>query len=254
MTWNPGDDDDINEGGDGNDTVVVNGATGAERFSVKPGANQRVRFDRTNPAPFFVDIGTSENLQVNGGAGDDRINGAKGLAALIKSTFNGDDGNDSIKGTDGEDALNGGRGLDVIRSRDKAEDLVDCGQSFDGAFVDRSDFVRGCEITIGGAAKVRVRGKRFDASNGAIAVPLVCVDTTRCRGTAALMRGKRSLGKASFRMGRRKAKTVSLKLNGRGKRLLARAPSRGMRLKLRVIARDSDRNGWTTDIRVTVKK
>src|SRR5829696_9217335 len=33
MVWNPGDDTDLNEGGDGSDTVEVNGGNGAEQFT-----------------------------------------------------------------------------------------------------------------------------------------------------------------------------------------------------------------------------
>src|SRR5215471_20456118 len=33
MIWNPGDDTDLNEGGDGTDTVEVNGGNGAEQFT-----------------------------------------------------------------------------------------------------------------------------------------------------------------------------------------------------------------------------
>ena len=50
-------------GATGNDTVEVNGGNGAENFTVTPNGS-RVRFDRTDPGPFFVDIGTSENLVV----------------------------------------------------------------------------------------------------------------------------------------------------------------------------------------------
>ena len=48
-------------GGDGMDTIEVNGGNGAEVFTVAPNG-PRVRFDRTTPAPFFLDIGTAENL------------------------------------------------------------------------------------------------------------------------------------------------------------------------------------------------
>ena len=61
MIWNPGDDTDLNEGGDGTDTVEVNGGNGAEQFTATANGT-RVRFDRVNPAPFSIDIGTSEKL------------------------------------------------------------------------------------------------------------------------------------------------------------------------------------------------
>ena len=51
MIWNPGEGTDVNEGGAGNDTVEVNGGNGAENFTVTANGT-RVRFDRTDPAPF----------------------------------------------------------------------------------------------------------------------------------------------------------------------------------------------------------
>jgi Ca2+-binding RTX toxin-like protein len=136
MVWDPG-DDDINEGGDGNDTVEVDGGGGPEKFEVNPSATAgRVSFDRTDPAPFKIDIGTSERLLLNAAGGDDKITAAKGLAALIASTFNGDDGDDRVRGTDGEDLVTGGKDDDVIRARDKAADEVECSGGFDVAFVD----------------------------------------------------------------------------------------------------------------------
>ena len=68
--WNPGDDTDLNEGGDGSDTVEVNGGGGAEQFTTTANGT-RVRFDRLDPAPFAIDIGTSEKLVLNANGGDD---------------------------------------------------------------------------------------------------------------------------------------------------------------------------------------
>jgi Ca2+-binding RTX toxin-like protein len=122
MIWNPGDGTDVNEGGDGNDTVEVNGGNGAENFTVNPNGT-RVRFDRTDPAPFSIDIGTSENLVVNMNGGDDTFTAANGLANLIRlnvdggagnDTITGGDGNDMLSGGDGNDSINGGRGNDTI--------------------------------------------------------------------------------------------------------------------------------------------
>ena len=248
MTWNPGDDDDVNEGGEGSDTVVVNGATGDEDFKVKPSATPgRVQFDRTNPAPFSIDIGTSESLVVNGGAGNDEIKGSKGLAGLIDSTFNGDDGKDHIKGTDGEDALAGGAGSDLIRSFDRAADSIECDSGFDLALVDRRDTVRACEIVLGGALKVKVGAKSANVSGGAAALTLKCVATKRCNGLVSLRYKGKSLASTKFAMGKKKSKTVRLKLNKRGLRLMAKAPNKGLKVQLRVDAKDAARNGWRTD-------
>jgi Ca2+-binding RTX toxin-like protein len=113
MIWNPGDGSDLNEGGAGTDTVEVNGGNGAEVFTVTANGT-RVRFDRVNPAPFFLDIGTSENLVVNMNGGDDVFTAGNGLAPLISLTVDGGAGNDQITGGDGNDRLSGGDGNDVI--------------------------------------------------------------------------------------------------------------------------------------------
>jgi Ca2+-binding RTX toxin-like protein len=113
LIWNPGDGTDLNEGGDGTDTVVVNGGNGDEVFTVTANGT-RVRLDRTSPAPFSLDIGTTESLVVNGNGGNDTISAGNGLAGLIGLTFDGGAGNDTLIGGDGNDLLIGGDGNDVI--------------------------------------------------------------------------------------------------------------------------------------------
>jgi Ca2+-binding RTX toxin-like protein len=113
MIWNPGDGTDLFEGGDGNDTAEVNGGNGAETFTITPNGT-RVRFDRISPAPFSLDIGTTENLVLNANGGDDVITASNGLAGLIKLTIDGGAGNDTITGGDGDDTLLGGDGNDII--------------------------------------------------------------------------------------------------------------------------------------------
>jgi Ca2+-binding RTX toxin-like protein len=158
MVWNNGDGSDVMDGEAGDDTVAVNGAAAGDDFRVTPNGN-RVRFERLNLVPFTLDIGTSEHLDVNAGGGNDRIVGSKGLARLITSSFDGQDGNDRITGTDGADELIGGPGRDVIRSRDRAADQVDCGTGLDRAIVDRRDAVRQCNIVLGGRAHGRLAGR-----------------------------------------------------------------------------------------------
>jgi Ca2+-binding RTX toxin-like protein len=255
IVWNPGDDDDVNEGGEGDDTSEVNGAGVDEQFTVKPSATAgRVAFDRTNkkaPGPFNVDIGTTEHLVLNAGGGDDRIKGFEGLAGLIDAELNGDDGDDAIRGTDGEDRLNGGKGHDLIRSRDKAEDLVDCGSGLDLAIVDRRDFLRGCNIVLGGALRVRVPDRTLVADHGSAAVRLKCAGTKRCKGVVRLRSGGKTLASKRFDI-RRGAKTVHLKLNRKGLRLMANAPSKGRSMTLRIDAKDANGNGWRSTAHVKV--
>ena len=104
MIWNPGDDTDLFEGGDGTDTAEVNGGNGAEVFTATANGT-RVRFDRLDPAPFSLDIGTTEKLVVNMNGGDDSFSATGNLAALISVTVDGGAGNDTILGSNGADTL-----------------------------------------------------------------------------------------------------------------------------------------------------
>jgi Ca2+-binding RTX toxin-like protein len=113
MIWNPGDDSDLFEGGDGIDTAEVNGGNGSETFTITANG-ARVRLDRVSPAPFSLDIGTTENLVINANGGDDVITAGNGLSALISLTIDGGAGNDMITGGDGADLLIGGDGNDAI--------------------------------------------------------------------------------------------------------------------------------------------
>jgi Ca2+-binding RTX toxin-like protein len=144
MIWNPGEGTDLNEGGAGTDTVEVNGGNGAETFTVTPNGT-RVRFDRVTPAPFSLDIGTTENLQLNMNGGDDMFTGSNGLATLISLTVDGGAGNDTITGGDGADRLSGGDGNDLINGG-RGNDVM-FGGAGDDTFVwnpgDGSDIVEG---------------------------------------------------------------------------------------------------------------
>ncbi len=130
MVWNPGDDTDLNEGGGGTDTVEVNGGGGAEVFTTTANG-LRVRFDRLDPAPFAIDIGSSENLVLNANGGDDRFSASGNLAALIQITVDGGAGGDTILGSNGVDLLLGGDG----------GDLIDGQQGNDVAFLGANDDV-----------------------------------------------------------------------------------------------------------------
>jgi len=113
MIWNPGDDTDLFEGGSGNDTAEVNGGNGSEVFTATANGT-RVRFDRIDPAPFSLDMGTTENLVLNMNGGDDTFSATGNLATLINITVDGGTGNDTILGGNGADTLLGGDGNDFI--------------------------------------------------------------------------------------------------------------------------------------------
>jgi Ca2+-binding RTX toxin-like protein len=144
MIWNPGDDTDLTEGGAGTDTVEVNGGDGAEVFTVTANGT-RVRFDRLDPGPFSLDIGTTEALVLEGNGGNDVFSATGNLAALIRLTVDGGGGNDTIGGGNGADTLLGGDGNDVLDGN-QGNDLALLGAG-DDAFVwdpgDGSDVVEG---------------------------------------------------------------------------------------------------------------
>jgi Ca2+-binding RTX toxin-like protein len=144
MIWNPGDGSDLFEGGDGTDTAEVNGGNGGEVFTISANGT-RVRFDRTEPAPFTLDIGTTEHLVLNANGGDDTITAGNGLAGLIRLTLDGGAGNDTITGGDGDDLLIGGDGNDIITGG-RGSDTAQLGAG-DDTFVwnpgDGSDVVEG---------------------------------------------------------------------------------------------------------------
>jgi Ca2+-binding RTX toxin-like protein len=113
MIWNPGDDTDLNEGGVDSDTVEVNGGGGAEVFTTTANG-ARVRFDRLDPAPFAIDIGTSEKLVLKANGGNDSFSATGNLAALIQITVDGGTGNDTLLGSNGIDVLIGGDNEDFV--------------------------------------------------------------------------------------------------------------------------------------------
>jgi Ca2+-binding RTX toxin-like protein len=144
MIWNPGDDTDLNEGGAGEDTVEVNGGGGAEQFTTTANGT-RVRFDRLDPAPFAIDIGTSEKLTLNANGGNDRYSTTGDLAPLIRITADGGAGNDTLLGSNGVDLLLGGDGTDFVDAQ-QANDVAflgDGNDTFQWDPGDGSDIVEG---------------------------------------------------------------------------------------------------------------
>jgi Ca2+-binding RTX toxin-like protein len=146
MIWNPGDDSDLMEGGDGNDTAEVNGGNGAEIFTLTANGT-RVRFDRVDPAPFTLDVGTTENIVVNMNGGNDSFSATGNLAALIKVTVDGGTGNDTILGSNGDDVLRGGADNDFIDGNGGA-DIAQLGDGDDTFLWDPGD---GSDTVDGGA-------------------------------------------------------------------------------------------------------
>jgi Ca2+-binding RTX toxin-like protein len=129
MVWNNGDNTDVNEGGEGNDEVQVNGSpTAGDVFTAQPeGESGRVLFKRTNLGQFAINL-TAERLIVNGLGGGDNFEpdpaAPTGLAPLTSVTLNGGTGEDSLVGGDGADVVNGGDQTDVVQGGPGDDRLV----------------------------------------------------------------------------------------------------------------------------------
>lgn len=96
VVWNAGDGDDRIEGGAGADRVELNGGDAAESFAASA-IGTRVRVASSEPAPFALDIGSSETLAVAMNGGDDRFVADGSAAALIDIAVDGGDGFDTLR-------------------------------------------------------------------------------------------------------------------------------------------------------------
>ena len=164
LVWNNGDASDRIVGGDGNDTTEVNGSSTLGDVFVLDPEPGGVKFQRTNLVAFTLDTAT-EHVQVNGLGGNDSVTAHDGVGAATllsvdggagDDTVNGSDGPDLILGGEGNDALNGGGGDDRIVG-DRGADTMN-GGSGDDTLVwnngDGSDVINGD----GGSDDVEVNG------------------------------------------------------------------------------------------------
>jgi Ca2+-binding RTX toxin-like protein len=128
----------VNGVGDGSpDAITVNGTVGEESFQVVPfGVDIAVR-----QPDYDVTVARSElandTLTINASGGADGIVSSTSASLnVLRYTFNGGDGNDTISGTPGNDTINGENNDDVLM-----------GQAGDDTFTGGS----GTDFAIGGA-------------------------------------------------------------------------------------------------------
>lgn len=149
LVWLPGTLIDHYDGGAGQDTGVVVGndnpinGSNADTFVLgkDPNSPGDVLFQRTNLVPFFVTMTGVESVSlmtqggddritindlsgtrvksvfVDGGTGNDVIDGAFQMAANVALNLFGNAGNDTVIGGAGRDKLDGGDGDDTLDSR-----------------------------------------------------------------------------------------------------------------------------------------
>jgi len=206
MTWNPGEGTDTMDGDAGNDTAVDNGGAGNEHFIVSA-QGARVTATRDNAAPFFLDIATTETLDLNTNAGDDSVEVNGGLGALIKVDANLGDGNDSIK------------------ARNAAVDVIDGAGGTDTATVDANDQVANVETVDNGAAAAKVAfvSKKLKVKGGKAKLRITCpTGGTGCNGKAAILIKKKVVGSIAIKMTPGQTKNYRIQLNRKTRVKLAK--------------------------------
>jgi Ca2+-binding RTX toxin-like protein len=148
------------------DTTTINATGGNDTITIAPNAGAVDVTGLAAAVKIEHPEAANDLLNVNGLDGNDTISGAVGLAALIKVGIDGGAGNDAINGGDGAESLLGGVGNDAIDGNAGA-DTAQMGTG-DDTFVwdpgDGSDVVEGQD----GADTMRFNGagvgENFDVS------------------------------------------------------------------------------------------
>jgi Ca2+-binding RTX toxin-like protein len=151
MVWNNGDGSDTMNGALGVDRVETN-LSGVGDTSTLRVEHGRVRYDRLNPGPFNLSIGTGEIFELNTLGGDDTLTTQPGVPIAVvaeggegndtfgggneQDTFFGGAGDDQLDPGAGTDVADGGDGNDALTIRDGGSDLDRGGPGFDKAIAD----------------------------------------------------------------------------------------------------------------------
>ncbi|HEV8459567.1 MAG TPA: calcium-binding protein [Gaiellaceae bacterium] len=100
------------DGGADQDTARYNGTSGDDVIQVARNATGAAAF--SDGSVVLTAIAGDESLILSGLDGNDTLAGSNGIAAFTTTTFDGGDGDDTLRGGDGADILNGGSGNDVV--------------------------------------------------------------------------------------------------------------------------------------------
>jgi Ca2+-binding RTX toxin-like protein len=224
LVWNPGEGTDKFEGGAGNDVAQDNGGAAAEHFIVTANG-QRVTATRDNGAPFFLDIGTSETLDLNTGGGDDSVDVSNGLGALIKVDVNLGDGNDAI------------------RARNDSSQVIDGDAGNDTAQVDATDQVTNVE-TLDNAAgkkpKVAFKSKKLRVKRGKAILKVTCPEgASACNGKARIIVKKKVVGSTAIKLDGGQTKTFKIKLKRKTRIALSKDADKKLAAKVKITAKDA---------------
>jgi Ca2+-binding RTX toxin-like protein len=297
---------DVMNGGDGDDTLVwkngdgndeLNGDAGLDRIEDNLGAandvsqlsvvNGKVHYARVN-APFTLDVASSEVFELNTFDGNDTLDVAPGVGALIAiqadagsgddrftggdeaDTFFGGLGDDTLDPGAGSDAVDGQDGNDTLTIRDGAADLARGGAGIDSAKVDAIDAV-GADVEKVDRAKsgvnalaLRQNAKVTRSKTGKYTARLVltCDPSALegCKGTLSLLTAKTVkiggvrvqalLTSAGYSLKAGTTRGVTVKLPSVAKRL---ASHRSLKVKAQAIAKDAAGTVTTKTAHITLR-
>jgi Ca2+-binding RTX toxin-like protein len=291
----PGDDTLVWNNGDGNDTM--NGDDGLDRIEDNLGAaddisqlsvvNGKVHYARVN-APFTLDVASSEVFELNTFGGNDTLDVAPGVGALIAVTVDAGSGDDRLKGGDeadtffgglgndtldsgaGSDAVDGQDGDDTLLIRDGAADLARGGAGVDSATADFVDAV-GADVekvdrakSGANALKLRNNAKVTRSKTGKYTARLVLTcDASAlegCKGRLSLLTAKSVkiggvrvrplLASAKYDLRAGTTRGVTVKLPSVAKRL---ASKRSLKVDVQAISKDATGAVTTRTAKVTLK-
>jgi len=237
MVWNNGDGSDTMDGDAGNDTAVDNGAPAGDHFIVSANG-ARVTATRDNLVPFFLDIGSTEALDMNSLGGDDSVDVGAGLQALIKADIDLGEGNDSI------------------RARNTSSEKIEGGAGTDSAVVDATDVTTGVETLDApdtAAPGPDLLTKSATVRRGKVKLRVACPGEVSCTGTLQIRRGGKVVGKTKLALAG-KTKRYTVKLNRRTRRALRNDANGRMSVRVRIKVTDAAGNAATVNEKLTLKR
>ena len=238
LIWNNGDGTDRMDGGAGNDVAQQNGANAGNDHFIVSANGQRVTATRDNLGPFFLDISTTETLQVNGQGGDDSVDVNNGLAALIAVQVNLGDGNDSV------------------RARNDSSQRIDGGAGSDSAVVDVTDVVSNVEaIEDAKAPKATIKSRRANVDGGRAKVRFtVPSDEDEVDARVRILRGGKVVGQVKLKnIEGGDTRTARVQLKRKTRIALAKADGKKLRVTVKIQLTDAAGNKATASKQLNLR-
>jgi Ca2+-binding RTX toxin-like protein len=250
MTWNNGDGTDRMDGGAGSDVAQQNGANAGNDNFIVSANGQRVTATRDNLGPFFLDISTTETLQVNGQGGDDSVDVNNGLAPLIAVQVNLGDGNDSIEArNDSAQTIDGGAGTDSAVV--DATDVLSNVETVDAPVVTPPPLPEVDEK----APKAAIKSQRLKVDGGRAKVRFtVPSDEEQVDARIRILRGGKIVGSLKISdLDGGDTRTVRVQLKRKTRIALANAQGQKLRATLKIQLTDDAGNKATATKRLNLK-